>query len=102
MPGLSFEQIHQKLVGRFGDAIGALQPPKKDPFCTFAAPKILEICRFMKGDPALRFDFLEDLTATDHPKENLIRVVYHFYSYPHRHLFISKAELNRQQPQLHS
>jgi NADH-quinone oxidoreductase subunit C len=102
MSTLTFGQIHQKLVDRFGDAIGPLQPPKKDPFCTIAVPRVLEICKFLKEDAALRFDFLEDLTATDHPKENLIRVVYHFYSYRHRHMFISKAEVNRQQPELDS
>jgi len=102
MAALSFEQIHQRLTSRFGEAIGALQPPKKDPFCTFAPAKLLEICRFLKSDPDLYFDFLEDLTATDHPKENLIRVVYHFYSYRHRHSFIAKAELNRQHPEVDS
>lgn len=102
MAALSFEQIHQRLTSRFGEAIGALHPPKKDPFCTFAPAKLVEICRFLKGDPDLYFDFLEDLTATDHPKENLIRVVYHFYSYRHRHSFIAKAELDRQHPEVDS
>jgi NADH-quinone oxidoreductase subunit C len=102
MAALSFEQIHQRLAGQFGEAIGPLQPAKKDPFCTFAPARLLEICRFLKREPDLWFDFLEDLTATDHPKENLIRVVYHFYSYRHRHLFIAKAEVNRQDSELDS
>jgi len=102
MPGLTVEQIHQRLVEKFGDAVGPLSPPKKDPFCVFAVPRVRAICQFLKDDPALYFDFLEDLTATDHPKENLIRVVYHFYSYRHRHLFIAKVELNRTDPQVDS
>ena len=102
MPALTFEQIHQKLVAKFGDAVGPLSPPKKDPFCVFAAPRLREICRSLKDTPELYFDFLEDLTATDHPKENLIRVVYHFYSYRHRHLFIAKVELDRKDPQVDS
>ncbi len=102
MPELTLEQIHQRLAGKFGDAIGPLQPAKKDPFCTFAPARLLEICRFLKSEPDLFFDFLEDLTATDHPKQNLIRVVYHFYSYRHRHLFIAKAEVNRQNAELDS
>src|SRR5712692_7502208 len=102
MAALRFEQIHQKLTSRFGDAIGPLQPAKKDPFCTFAVPRVVEIGRFLKTEPDLYFDFLEDLPATDHPKENLIRLVYHFYSYRHRHLFIAKAELNRAQPDVDS
>src|SRR5262244_2988851 len=102
MPALSFENIHQILTKQFGEAIGPLQPAKRDPFCTFAPARLVEICRFLKGQPELSFDFLEDLTATDHPKENLIRVVYHFYSYRHRHLFIAKVELNRTDPQVDS
>jgi len=102
MSALTFEQIHQRLAGKFGEAVGPLQPAKKDPFCTFAPARLLEICRFLKSEPDLAFDFLEDLTATDHPKLNLIRVVYHFYSYPHRHMFIAKAEVNRQISELDS
>ncbi|MHB8873975.1 MAG: NADH-quinone oxidoreductase subunit C [Myxococcaceae bacterium] len=100
MAALTFEQLHQKIAAKFGDAIGPAQPPKKDAFCTFAPAKMVEICRFMKADPELAFDHLQDLTATDHPKENLIRVVYHFYSYTHRHLFVAKAELPRAAPEI--
>jgi NADH-quinone oxidoreductase subunit C len=100
MPALTFEQIHQKLAARFGDAIGPLQPPKKDPFCTFAGPRLVEICRYLKSEPSLAFDFLQDQTATDHPKENLIRLVFHFYSYQHRHMFIAKVELDRNNPEV--
>src|SRR5579871_2301969 len=100
MPALTFEQIHQKLTARFPAAVGPAQPAKKDAWCTFAPAQLVEICRFLKSDPELSFDFLEDLTAVDHPKENLIRVVYHFYSYRHRHSFKAKAELPRNAPEV--
>ena len=100
MTALSFEQVHQKLSARFGDAIGPIQPAKKDAFCTFAPARLVEICQFLKTEPDLWFDFLEDLTATDHPKQNLIKVVYHFYSYRYRHLFVAKVEVNRQDPEV--
>jgi NADH-quinone oxidoreductase subunit C len=100
MAALTPEQIHERIAAKFGDAIGPLQPAKKDPFCTFSAAKLQDICRFLKGDRDLSFDFLQDLTATDHPKENLIRVVYHFYSYRHRHLFTAKVELPRANPEV--
>jgi NADH-quinone oxidoreductase subunit C len=100
MPALTPEQIHQRLAATFGDGVGPLQPANKDPWCTFAPAQVVEICRYLKTDPALAFDFLEDLTAVDYPKENLIRVVYHFYSYRHRHSFKAKAELPRGQPEV--
>ena len=100
MAALTPEQIHQRLTAKFGEGVGPLSPPKIDPFCTFGAERLIEICRFLKSDPALSFDFLEDLTATDHPKENLIRIVYHFYSYKHRHMFVAKTELDRSRPEV--
>ncbi|MBI3186057.1 MAG: NADH-quinone oxidoreductase subunit C [Myxococcales bacterium] len=102
MPALSPEQIHQKLTQQFGEAIGPLCAPQKDPFCTFAPSRLLEICRTLKTDPELAFDFLQDLTATDHPKENQIRIVYHFYSYTHRHMLVAKCELDRASPEVDS
>jgi NADH-quinone oxidoreductase subunit C len=100
MPVLTLEQIHERLTQKFGSAVGPLAPAKKDAFCVFARPKVVEICRFLKHEPDLFFDFLEDLTATDHPKENLIRIVCHFYSYRHRHSFIAKIELDRNNPEV--
>jgi NADH-quinone oxidoreductase subunit C len=100
MPALTSEQVHQKLVAQFGDAVGSLSSPKVDAFCTFKPSHVVDICRYLKAQPDLAFDFLEDLTATDHPKENLIRVVYHFYSYRHRHLFVAKVELDRSKPEV--
>jgi NADH-quinone oxidoreductase subunit C len=102
MPGLTEEQIHQKLAARFGDAVGPLSEPKRDRFCTFAPERLRELCAFLKSEPELAFDFLQDLTATDHPKENRIRVVLHFYSYRHRHLFVAKVDLDRANPVLDS
>jgi NADH-quinone oxidoreductase subunit C len=100
MAALTFEQVHQKLSARFPDGVGPAQPPKKDAFCTFTAARLFEIARFMKAEPELAFDHLQDLTATDHPKEGLIRVVYHFYSYTHRHQFCAKVELPRAAPEV--
>jgi NADH-quinone oxidoreductase subunit C len=100
MPALTAEQIHQKLTARFGDAVGALSPPKKDPYCTVAVDRFTEVCRFLKEDPELSFDFLQDITATDHPKDGIIKVVYHFYSYRHRHMFVAKVHAVRAKPEI--
>jgi NADH-quinone oxidoreductase subunit C len=102
MPALTAEQVQQRLAAKFGDAIGALSPPKKDAFFTIAPAKLLEVARFLKEDPELAFDFLQDLTATDHPKDGVIKVVYHFYSYKHRHLVAAKAHADRAKPELPS
>lgn len=115
---LDAAHIHAPVAARFGDAIGPLQPvappvpegaaakpvapSRSDPFFTVKADKLVEACVFLKTDPSLRFDFLEDVTATDHPKENLIRVVYHLFSYQHRHGIVLKVELDRANPHVAS
>ncbi len=100
MAALTAEQIHLKLSARFAEAIGPLQPPNKDPFCVLDAAQLVEICRYLKSEPSLAFDFLQDETATDHPKEGLIKLVFHFYSYSHRHMFVAKVELPRANPEV--
>lgn len=98
---MTVEEIHARLVAEFGGAVGPMVPAK-DPFCVVHAQRIVDVCRFMKSEPSLAFDFLEDLGASDHPKELLIRVVYHLYSYKHRHLFVMKVELPRRSPRVSS
>ncbi len=95
---LTAEQIHAAVSAKFGEAVGALAPPAKDPFFTVKADALLDVCRFLKTEPALAFDFLEDVTAVDHPKENLIRVVYHLWSYRLRHGIVVKVECDRASP----
>ena len=91
-------EIHQKLQEAFGDAVGPLSEPKIDPFATVKAERIVEICSWLKKTPGLEMDFLQDLTAIDWTKRDVIEVVYHLYSYPHRHGIVLKAELPRANP----
>jgi NADH-quinone oxidoreductase subunit C len=100
MAALTFEQIHQKLSAKFPDAIGPAMPARIDPWFTIKPERIVEVCRFIKHDPELFCDLLQDETATDHPKEGLIRMVFHFYSYKHGHLFEAKCELQRDNPEM--
>ncbi|HUB08227.1 MAG TPA: NADH-quinone oxidoreductase subunit C [Myxococcales bacterium] len=99
---LTPEQIQAAVAAKFGDAVGPLAPPAKDPFFTVKADRLLEVCRFLKAEPTLAFDFLEDVTATDHLKENQIKVVYHLFSYAHRHGVVIKVELDRAAPKVAS
>jgi len=50
---------------------------------------------FTIPDPALRFDFLQNLTAVDWPKRQVIEVVYHLFSYPPRHEICVRVEAPR-------
>lgn len=94
MPALSAKDIQARLAAKCGDAVSDLKEAI-DPFVVVKADRIVEVGRLLKDDPALRMDFLEDLTATDWPKEGLVRVVYHLWSYPHRHGIVLKVEVPR-------
>jgi len=92
------EEIQQVLAGKFGESVGALQPAKQDPWVLVKPEALAEVCRFLKSDPRTQMDSLMNLTAVDWPKRNQIDVVYHLFSYPHRHVFILKVQLDRASP----
>jgi NADH-quinone oxidoreductase subunit C len=97
---MNVEDIHGRLRARFGDAVGPLSEAKVDPSCAVPAERIVEIGRFLKEEPELAFDFLEDLTAVDWPKREAIEVVYHLLSYRHRHALVLKVETARAAPRV--
>jgi NADH-quinone oxidoreductase subunit C len=95
----STHEIHEALVARFGDAVGPLAEVKAgDTSCTVKRERIVEVCRFLKEEPGLEMNFLEDETAVDWPKKNVIELVYHLLSYVHRHGIVLKVELDREKP----
>jgi len=53
---------------------------------TVPREQVPRVAAFLRHDPELEFDFLDDLTATDHfPSEPRFAVVYHMLSIRHRH-----------------
>jgi NADH-quinone oxidoreductase subunit C len=94
--------IHRRLADRFGDAISAFQAEGVQPWVVVAPERIAEVAAFCKSDPGLAFDNLMCLGVVDYPKETPPRfeVVYHLFSYPHRHVFVLKAFLPRESPRV--
>jgi NADH-quinone oxidoreductase subunit C len=92
---MTTHDVHERLKARFGDDVGPLSEPKIDPFCVVKKERLVEVCRFLKTEPGLELDFLEDETAVDWPKRNVIEVVYHLLSYKHRHTIVLKVEVAR-------
>jgi NADH-quinone oxidoreductase subunit C len=95
---MTTNEIHERLKARFGDDVGPLSEPKVDAFAVVKAERIVEVCRHLKTTPGLDFDYLEDLTALDWPKRNVIEVVYHAISLKHRHIVKLKVEADRANP----
>lgn len=99
-------EIHQKLVAQFGDKIVALQVDVLDPWVEVKPDAIVEVAEFLKHDSSLQFDALNNLSGVDYfepdPKKSAkyghephVEVVYHLYSYTHRHHLVVKVKLPR-------
>jgi NADH-quinone oxidoreductase subunit C len=70
---------------RFGEAVADLG--FKHGVHAFAAPPelIVDLCRFLKEHPELRFNFLSDICGVDHhPATPRYEAVYHLYSLPNK------------------
>ncbi len=95
---MTVNEIHERLKAEFGDAVGPLSEPKVDPFAVVKADRIVDVARFLKRTAGLELDHCNDLTALDWPARNVIEVVYHLFSYGHRHGIVLKVEADRANP----
>jgi NADH-quinone oxidoreductase subunit C len=92
------QEIHSRLTARLGEAVGPMAETRRDPFFTVRRDALVTACRFLKEDPQLAMDALEDLTALDWPQRNLIELVLHLFSFRLRHGVVLKVELDRAAP----
>jgi len=75
------ELIIQKLRSRFDDDIVEVSSFRDDATVGIRASAVLPVCRFLRDDEELRFNFLMDLTCVDYPeREDRFMVVYNLYS----------------------
>ena len=89
-------QIIEAVKAKFGDAVLEAAPEGKLPFLVVAAGSIQEVCRFLKDDPALAFDFLSAIAGVD--KGEQLEAVYFLYSYRHFHSITIKVRAPRAEP----
>ncbi len=95
---MTANEIHEKLKAELGEAVGPLTEPKIDPFTIVKAQRILDAARFLRSAPGIELDHCDDLCGVDWPKREVIEVVYHLFSYRHRHGIVLKVELDRASP----
>ena len=66
---------------RFPDDVCSVHAWRGDLTAEVKPGRIVEVCRFLRDDAELAFDFLADLTAVDYPeREPRFEMVAHFYS----------------------
>ncbi len=94
--------IHQRLKARFEASVGDCDLQAKDPCIVIQPQAIVDVCRFLHDEPDLRFDALSNQSGVDYKAKGIIEVVYHLYSYPHRHSTVLKVDVPRDNPVLPS
>jgi NADH-quinone oxidoreductase subunit C len=89
---------HPVLVGlreRFSDDVTAVHAWRGDLTAVVTTGRLVEICRFLRDDPAFAFDLLSDLTAVDYlgsvPR---FEIVYHMKSLTHGHRLRVKVKVS--------
>jgi len=92
------KEIYARLKKQFPEKVSGFQGEVFDPNLHVDPQAIVEVCRYLRDNPDLRFETLSDLTGLDLPKENKIQVVYHLFSYSHRHPIVIKVDLPREDP----
>ena len=90
------EQLGQAVSDRFPDAVTDSTEIGGVPTLTVSAGAVVDICTFLRDDPALRFDYLMSLTAVDWTDR--MEVVYHLYSIPMKHYLTLKIRTDRDDP----
>lgn len=94
------------LEQQFGSRIKSKNLEAINPFVVVDAADLLEVCRFLKADSRLQFDFLNCISGVDYleidpkkaPKAGYdphLEVVYHLSSFTHRHRLVLKLILPR-------
>ncbi len=94
----------RSLAARFAEAIVCTHAYRGDATAETAPDRIVEVCRFLRDEPELSFDFLMDLTVVDWLGHRGLRfeVVYHFYSLRHGRRVRLKVRLPEENPQIDS
>jgi NADH-quinone oxidoreductase subunit C len=103
---MTSDQIIAALEQKFASKIKSKKTDAIDPFVVIEPGDLLEVCRFLHDDPAMRFDMLNCITGVDYlepdakkaPKAGFDphqEVVYHLCSFTHKHRLVVKLILPR-------
>jgi len=88
--------IYGRLKEKLGDRVIEIADAKPDPFAVVEPKAIVEAGRFMRDDPQLAMDCLSNESGVDY--KDHVEVVYHLFSYRHRHGAVLKVKLPRENP----
>jgi NADH-quinone oxidoreductase subunit C len=88
-------QIYERLRQRFAEQV-LETGGKLEGFAVIDTAAIVDVCRYLRDQPDTAFDCLSNETGVDY--KDRIEVVYHLFSYKHRHNCVLKIKLPREDP----
>lgn len=88
--------IYERLKRRFAEKVVEVPAARLDSFAVIDPAAIVEVCRFLYDDPEIAMDCLNNQSGVDY--KDRIEVVYHLFSYRHRHGCALKVKLPRENP----
>src|SRR5271166_1247764 len=89
-------EIYRRISARFDGKVLETVEARPDPFVVVDPASIVEIGHFLHDEPELAMDCLSNESGVDY--KDRIEVVYHLFSYPHRHGAVLKVKLPRENP----
>lgn len=96
---MDLKQIHSNLSAKFGDAVLPFSEPENgDAWIEIAPDRFREVAAHLKEDSELKFDFLRLISGVDWV--DWVEVVYHLFSYEHRHAAVLKVKLDANNPKV--
>lgn len=85
-------EIAEKIKERFPDEVVDITQFMDQVSVTVKREKIVDICRYLHGDPHIYMNYLSDLCGGDYPDRKFrFEIVYNLYSIKHRHRIRLKA-----------
>jgi NADH-quinone oxidoreductase subunit C len=96
------QQIIEQLQQRFGSKITAAFPADKHPRVHLQAEHWREVAETLLHDPALRLDWLANLSGVDYVADGQMCCVYDLWSFEHDHLIAVKVFTPRDKPSIPS
>ncbi|HWP82785.1 MAG TPA: NADH-quinone oxidoreductase subunit C [Bacteroidota bacterium] len=98
---MSNERVLEKLRQQFPDAIHESKEFRGELTIVVPKEKIVEVCRFLRDDSELRYDFLSDLCGIDmYTPVNRFGVIYNLFSLSTKHRLRLKTFTQEENPKV--
>ena len=100
------EEIAALIENRMPGKLSGKKTDAMDPWIEVAPENLVAVAMFLRDEPALAFDYLRNLSAVDYlvtdekrakklPFQPHLEVVYHLFSFVHKHSIVLKVNLPR-------